>query len=113
MTAILSSLTPATVPDLVDAVRSVPRLIATGAGTKPRLFHVPPEFSRLSTAKLCGIIDYEPTEFTFTALAGTPLREISAELAQSGQYLPFDPLLADAGATLGGTVASGLSGPGR
>ena len=34
-------------------------------------------------------------------------------LAEHGQYLPFDPPLAAAGATLGGTVAAGLSGPGR
>jgi glycolate oxidase FAD binding subunit len=46
-------------------------------------------------------------------MAGTPLKTIAAELSQRGQYLPFDPLLADAGATLGGTVAAGLSGPGR
>ena len=34
-------------------------------------------------------------------------------LAEHGQYLPFDPLLAEAGATLGGTVAAGANGPGR
>ena len=62
---------------------------------------------------LSGIIDYDPGEFTFTALAGTPLREIRAALAERGQYLPFDPPLADSGATIGGTVAAGLSGPGR
>jgi glycolate oxidase FAD binding subunit len=68
---------------------------------------------KLSTVKLNGIVEYEPSEFTFTALAGTPVRDIAAALAKRGQYLPFDPMLADAGATLGGTVAAGLSGPGR
>ena len=34
-------------------------------------------------------------------------------LRAKGQYLPFDPPLAAAGATLGGTVAANLSGPGR
>jgi glycolate oxidase FAD binding subunit len=58
-------------------------------------------------------VEYEPSEFTFTARAGTPLRDLIETLAARGQYLPFDPLLVDAGATLGGTVASGLSGPGR
>lgn len=104
---------PASVPELVDAVRSSPRVMAVGAGTKPRLGAVPAEFVRISTTRLRGITEYEPTEFTFTALAGTPLREIAATLAQSGQYLPFDPPLIQAGATLGGTVAAGLSGPGR
>jgi glycolate oxidase FAD binding subunit len=41
------------------------------------------------------------------------VKELSAHLAEHGQYLPFDPLLAEAGATLGGTVAAGTSGPGR
>jgi glycolate oxidase FAD binding subunit len=62
---------------------------------------------------LRGIIEYEPSEFTFTALAGTPIAEIAEALRQRGQYLPFEPMCAGAGATLGGTVASGLSGPGR
>jgi glycolate oxidase FAD binding subunit len=113
MTNVTSSLTPTTVAELVDIVRSTPRLIAVGAGTKPRLSQVRDDFARLSMAGLQGIVEYEPSEFTFTAKAGTPLKAIVAELSQSGQYLPFDPLFADAGATLGGTIGAGLSGPGR
>ena len=41
------------------------------------------------------------------------MEEIEGELSQRGQYLPFDPIMSKAGATLGGTLASGLSGPGR
>jgi glycolate oxidase FAD binding subunit len=108
-----SLLAPASSAELADAIRSTPHVIAVGAGTKPRLSRVPEKFTPLSTAKLRGIIEYEPSEFTFTAFAGTPLKEIIAALAERGQYLPFDPLLADAGATLGGTIAAGLSGPGR
>ncbi len=107
------TLTPETPGQLADAVRSAPRVIVIGAGTKPRLGQVGDSFVRISTAKLRGIVEYEPSEFTFTAFAGTPLREIVAALAEKGQYLPFDPMLAEAGATLGGTVAAGLSGPGR
>lgn len=113
MTTFNSSLTPTSMPELVDAVRGSRRVIAVGAGTKPRLSRVRDEFARISMKMLRGILDYEPSEFTFTAMAGTPLKVIAAELAQSGQYLPFDPMLADVGATLGGTVAAGLSGPGR
>ncbi len=109
----MTSLTPSTLAELADAVRSSPRVIAVGAGTKPRLSQVADEFVRISTAKLRGIVEYEPSEFTFTALAGTPLAEIVAALGERGQYLPFDPILAEAGATLGGTIAAGLSGPGR
>jgi glycolate oxidase FAD binding subunit len=103
--------TPTTVAELAEAVRATPRVLAVGAETKPRLSAVAgPKFS---TVRLNGIVEYEPSEFTFTALAGTPVREIAAALAERGQYLPFDPLLVAAGATLGGTVAAGLSGPGR
>jgi len=104
-------LTPASFDELAEAVRSTPRLLAIGAGTKPRLSSV--DAVKLSTAKLSGISEYDPSEFTFTTAAGTPVREIAAALAERGQYLPFDPMLMDAGSTLGGAVASGLSGPGR
>ena len=104
-------ITPATIEELAEAVRTTPRLLAVGAQTKPRLCATDAEL--LSTTKLSGIIDYDPGEFTFTALAGTPVRDIAAALAAQGQYLPFDPMLVEAGSTLGGTVAAGLSGPGR
>ncbi|HWA87838.1 MAG TPA: FAD-binding protein [Opitutus sp.] len=104
---------PKTPDELADAVRSAPRVIAIGGGTKPRMGRVGDEFVRVSMLRLRGIVEYEPSEFTFTALAGTPVREIAAALAERGQYLPFDPMLAEAGATIGGTVAAGLSGPGR
>lgn len=106
-----ATLAPASVSELVEVVRSCPRLLATGAGTKPRLSKV--DVTKVSTTKLRGIVEYEPSEFTFTAMAGTPLQELAGPLAARGQYLPFDPFLIDAGATLGGTVAAGLSGPGR
>lgn len=102
---------PATPDELVEAVRAMPRVLAVGMGTKPRLSAI--DVPKLSTTKLTGIVEYEPDEFTFTALAGTPVREIAAALAESGQYLPFDPMLLEAGATLGGTICAGLSGPGR
>ena len=62
---------------------------------------------------LAGIVEYEPSEFTITARAGTPLSSLVEELARHQQYLPFDPLLVEAGATLGGTVAANASGPSR
>jgi glycolate oxidase FAD binding subunit len=110
-------LAPESFEELVEAVRSTPRVLAVGAGTKPRMsaVHVMDgmDVVRLSTKALCGISEYDPSEFTFTAAAGTPVRDIAAALAERGQYLPFDPMLLDAGSTLGGTVAAGMSGPGR
>ena len=104
---------PSSLAELVDAVRSVRQVLAVGAGTTPRLCAAAPDCVPISTRNLSGLIEYEPSEFTFTARAGTPVREIIAALGERGQYLPFDPMLAEAGATLGGTVAAGLSGPGR
>jgi len=108
-----AALQPASLAELAEAVRSAPRVLAVGAGTKPRLAALSGEVVRVSTTRLRGIVEYEPSEFTFTALAGTPVHEIVAALAERGQYLPFDPLFVEAGATLGGTVAAGVSGPGR
>ena len=105
------SMEPTSARQIAEAIRDAKRVIAVGAGTKPALSAVPAE--RISTRGLTGIVEYDPTEFTFTALAGTPLKEIAQVLSERGQYLPFDPLLTDAGATLGGAIASGLSGPGR
>jgi glycolate oxidase FAD binding subunit len=108
-------LQPATLEELVEAVNSAPQVMVVGAGTKPNLSAAASEagVTTISTARLTGIVEYTPTEFTFTARAGTPLREIIAALAAEGQSLPFDPPLSAAGATVGGTVAAGFSGPGR
>jgi glycolate oxidase FAD binding subunit len=67
----------------------------------------------LDTAPLAGIASYEPTELVVTAGAGTPLAELEATLAERGQCLPFEPPHFAGGATVGGMVASGLSGPSR
>lgn len=104
---------PATLPDLLGWVRSKPHVLPVGAGTKPRPGLVPERFTRISTRNLRGIIEYEPDEFIVTAHAGTPVADLAAALAERGQYLPFDPLLLDAGATLGGTIAAGTNGSGR
>lgn len=105
-------LRPREVADLQQVVREYPHVWPRGVGTKTGL--LPPEGAVVvELSRLRGVVDYDPGEFTFTALAGTPVREVEDLLARHGQYLPFDPPLAGAGATLGGTVASGLSGPGR
>jgi glycolate oxidase FAD binding subunit len=106
-------LAPATPEALTEAVRAHPQVLAVGARTKRRLSEVPGEVTLISTRALRGIVEYEPVEFTFTAFAGTSVREIGEALAEKRQYLPFDPMWVEAGATLGGTVASGVSGPGR
>jgi glycolate oxidase FAD binding subunit len=67
----------------------------------------------LHTGAHRGMVEYEPSELVFTARAGTPLSEIEASLAEHGQILPFEPPHFGDGATIGGALATGLSGPRR
>jgi len=69
--------------------------------------------SELGMCEHTGIVSHEPTELVITARAGTPLAEVEAALAEAGQMLAFEPPHFGPGATLGGAVASGLSGPRR
>lgn len=103
--------TPETNDQLRDAVLASESILAVGNRTKSPLSQT--DACLLSMRAMSGIEQYEPSEFTFTALAGTPLREITATLAERGQYLPFEPVLIESGATIGGAVAAGLSGSGR
>mgnify|MGYP002078363138 CR=1 FL=1 len=80
----------------------VPRASACGANVVP-----------LDIRDYRGIVAYDPSEFLITARAGTPIADLQALLARHGQYLPFDPLFVADSATLGGTIASGISGPDR
>ena len=67
----------------------------------------------LDMTGLRGVTSYEPSELVVTALAGTPLAELESLLATQGQCLPFEPPHFSPGATVGGMVAAGLSGPAR
>ena len=84
-----------------------------GALTKSALAAGSERVTPLDMRPLRGILSYEPSEFLITALAGTPVSELQTTLGEQGQYLPFDPLFVSGGATIGGTVASGVSGPNR
>ncbi len=104
---------PGSAAELSEAVRSSKRLRPLGGGTKPALSKAGDGCACLDLSGLSGILEYDSGEYTFTALAGTPLAVVEEALREHGQYLPFDPPLSRSGATLGGTVAAGLSGPGR
>ncbi|WMY09570.1 glycolate oxidase subunit GlcE [Paraburkholderia phenoliruptrix] len=71
------------------------------------------EGDELDTRWHRGIVAYDPTELVVTARAGTPLAELNAALDDADQMLPCEPPLFDGKGTLGGAVASGLSGPRR
>jgi glycolate oxidase FAD binding subunit len=103
-------LQPSSVAALEAVVPQPPRLRVRGGGTKAALSGALTGTPTLDLTALAGIVEHTPEECTFTALAGTRISDIERLLAQHGQYLPFDPPLAAAGATLGGTVAAGVNG---
>jgi glycolate oxidase FAD binding subunit len=83
-------------------------------GGDTKTFHGRPAHGApLSLARHRGVIAYEPSELVITARAGTPIAEIEALLAENHQMLAFEPPVFGPASTLGGVVASGLSGPRR
>jgi glycolate oxidase FAD binding subunit len=93
------------------AAREAP-LAIVGGGSKA-FYGNPVDGETLDTREHAGIVDYEPTELVVTARAGTPLATLEAALAAERQMLAFEPPHFSDGATLGGTIAAGLSGPRR
>ena len=59
-----------------------------------------------------GIVSYDPTELVVTVRCGTPLQVLSEVLDAAQQMLPCEPP-SFGDATVGGMIASGLSGPRR
>jgi glycolate oxidase FAD binding subunit len=64
----------------------------------------------LSTARLNGIEHYDPGDLTIGIMAGTPFSQAQQRLAEHQQWLPCDAANLDR-ATIGGLLATGVSGP--
>lgn len=101
---------------LIDRIRDAHAhetpLIIHGGGSKS-FYGNHDEGEVLSTRGLAGVVDYQPKELVLTARAGTPLADIEALLGEHGQMLAFEPPHFGGPATLGGSIAAGLSGPRR
>ena len=97
---------------VMDAVQNASPLNITGGGSKHFLGHAR-EGQDIDVGRHRGIVEYDPRELVLTARSGTTLQEIEAALADAGQMLAFEPPHFGDGATLGGTIACGLSGPRR
>ena len=104
-----------TLDDIVQAVRAAhdshTPLRIRGAGSKD-FYGGMLSGEVLAVAGYRGIVAYEPTELYITARCGTPLADVEAALAEKGQMLACEPPRFS-GATVGGCVAAGLSGPRR
>src|SRR5215203_3452263 len=82
-----------------------------GGGTALNLGNPPERLDCvLSTERLAGIIDYEPTDLVMSVGAGARFGDVQAVLAEHGQRLPLDPP-GGADATIGGLIATGRWGP--
>ncbi|GAB2802372.1 glycolate oxidase subunit GlcE [Halomonas shantousis] len=73
----------------------------------------PVEGRPLSTVGHTGIVHYDPVELVISVRTGTPLHEFEAALAAEGQQLGCEPPHFGDAATVGGMIATGLSGPRR
>ncbi len=95
-----------------DAAAAGTPVAIRGGGSKPFYGHRL-DGEALDVSRHRGVLNYEPTELMLTARAGTPLVELEELLAANGQMFAFEPPHFGGGATLGGAVATGLSGPRR
>ncbi len=67
----------------------------------------------LDTAGLRGVLTHNAADLTASVRAGTPLAELQEALAGDQQWLALDPATEPVGATVGGLLAAGDSGPSR
>jgi len=135
----VTTFAPRTADEVTEAIRwalsAGEALEIVGSASKRALGRPVNAANVLDVSALAGIVSYEPAELVLTALAGTPMHVIEAALVERKQCLAFEPpdlarLLgvdalhasADIGTaaspsrisgTLGGVVATGLSGPRR
>lgn len=105
---------------VAEAGESRTPLEIMGKGTKRELGHPVRAGAVVSMEALTGILIYEPTELVLVAKAGTPIKEIEAQLAENDQELPFEPVdfgpvlgYGPGDGTLGGMIGINISGSRR
>jgi glycolate oxidase FAD binding subunit len=105
------------IPDLcarVSTASAEQRALRLRGGGSKDFYGGPLRGEVVDMSAYSGIVAYEPRELVLTVRAGTPLAQVEATLAAERQLLPFEPPhFAGGAATIGGTVAAGLSGPRR
>ncbi len=67
----------------------------------------------VDTTAMAGVLTHNPADMTASVRAGTTLNALQEHLASDGQWLALDPASGGHGATVGGLLAAGDSGPSR
>lgn len=91
---------------VADTIGAATAVAPVGTGTHREVGGPPPSGTEVRAPT--GIVTYDPAELTVTVGAGTSVAELERVLGDAGQECPLDPR--DAAATVGGTLAVGLSG---
>lgn len=104
-----AQLTPATAAEAAVALRDAGAVRIRGGGTKLAWGRPVAADAELRTSRLDALVAHNVGDLTAVVQAGLPLARAQAELAAAGQMLALDP--PDGGATIGGVVATGDSGP--
>lgn len=98
---------PPELAELCAAVRDAETVHAVGGRTHWEVGGAPAA-GAVEVRAPAGVVAYDPRDLTVTVAAGTTVRELAAVLAEHGQECVLDPR--DADATVGGVLATGLSG---
>lgn len=120
----MTDLTPHSEDEIVTIVQSAladnTTLEICGHGSKRALGRPVQAAQTVSLREYSGVTMYEPDELVISAKAGTSLTEIEELLAQHNQCLAFEPMdyapllgSVKASGTIGGMLATNLSGPRR
>jgi glycolate oxidase FAD binding subunit len=99
-------LTPVAVEALAASIAQADAVIPAGARTQWETGNPPAPGVAVSAP--AGVVRYEPDDLTVTVGAGTTFATLDAVLGEHRQQCPLDPR--DPAATVGGIVATGLSG---
>ena len=102
-------ITPGTAEEAARALASGRRTRIVGGGTKLDWGGRVDAEVELSTAGLDEVVEHNEGDLTLIVRTGTPLAAVHERVAGAGQMLALDP--PDGGATVGGVLATGDSGP--
>lgn len=110
-----SRATPASREELAETLHAADSrgeaVAPVGGGTQLDLGMPPTRLDLvIETTRLDKVVEYEPADLTVTVEAGLRFADLQKELAEQGQFLALDPPAAP-GATIGGLIATNVSGP--